>query len=434
MKGPKQPALNLTEVLSEPVDWRYKSFPITERAPSIQEVGSQGWNVLDGDFSLPALVLKESTLNHNIELMASYCSNHGVDLAPHAKTPVAPQIVQLQLAAGAWGISVANGHQARLFRRLGCRRMLMANEVVDRSTLGWIAGELDRDPGFEFASLVDSDAAVQLMDQCLSQSGSHRRLPVLIELGVPGGRCGCRTVEEALAVAGSVAASAHLQLAGVETYEAMISNPDLDTRTREIDALMAKVRALMSTLDARGFLAPARELIVTAGGSLFFDRIVAGLGDAWNLSRPVRVVLRSGSYVTHAVGEYEHVSPLDGRGAGELRLQQALELWAHVLSRPEPQLVVLGFGKRDVAHDHDLPVPFAVRSGSWSEPITPGDLTVFALNDQHARARINPELRLGPGDRVGFHVDHPCTTFDNWRLVPLVDDGYGVRAAIRCYL
>ena len=91
-------------------------------------------------------------------------------------------------------------------------------------------------------------------------------------------------------------------------------------------------------------------------------------------------------------------------------------------------------GRRDAAHDQELPVPFARRVGVRTEPVATSDLEVFALNDQHARARIRRDLQLEPGDLLGFHVSHPCTTFDNWGLVPLVNDDYRVLEAIRSYL
>lgn len=51
------------------------------------------------DFLLPVLVLKESALDHNVELVARYCREHGVSLAPHGKTTMAPQLFKRQLGA-----------------------------------------------------------------------------------------------------------------------------------------------------------------------------------------------------------------------------------------------------------------------------------------------------------------------------------------------
>ncbi len=425
-------SLDLSEVLADPIDWRYKAFPV-EAGLTVGQAGSQGWHVLDDNFDLPVLVLKEGALDHNIALMAEYCRQHGVDLAPHAKTPVAPQIVDRQLTAGAWGITVANLHQARMLRRFGVRRILIANEVIGPRALEWAARELDADPGVDLLCLVDSLKGIELMDAALERARAKRRLRVLVELGVPGGRCGCRTVEEAIAVGRAAAQSHHLDMAGVETYEAMVHG-ELQDRLDHIDALMADIRRLVRGLKYAGVFESEREIVVSAGGSLYFDRVVAGLAGSWPADLAVRVILRSGVYVTHDGDEYEQLSPLAGRSTGGPRLQQAIELWAHVLSRPEPELVVLGFGKRDVAHDRGLPIPFAVRRDGRSERVAPDELAVYALNDQHARARVPASSVLSPGDRVGFHISHPCTTFDNWRLIPLVDDEYRVRGAVRSYL
>jgi D-serine dehydratase len=425
--------LSLDEVLDEPVDWRLKAFPPLDRAIAIRDVHDQRWHALD-DFSLPVLVLRESALDHNINLLAEYCASHGVELAPHAKTPVAPQIVQRQLDAGAWGVSVANLHQARVFRHLGLGRLLIANEVIDPVALRWIATELDRDPDLELFVLADSEAGVALMERELADAGLRRRLAVLVEMGVEGGRCGCRTIEEAIVVASAIRASRHLELVGVEVYEGMVMKGEVDARLVAVDKLMRKVREAAVEFERRHLYAANRDRIVTGGGSLFFDRVADGLAGGWDLDQRMRVVLRSGSYVTHDAGEYERLSPLAGRAAGGARLEQALEIWAHVLSRPEPELAVFGFGRRDVAHDQELPIPFASRKGQTSEPLGRSAVSVFALNDQHARARIAPSLSLTPGDRIGFHVSHPCTTFDNWRVVPVVDDDYRVTDAVRCYL
>src|SRR5207247_9431507 len=163
MLQPRATALNLEALVAEPVDWRFKSFPVSAAAVAIRDVGAMGWHALDGDFGMPLLVIRESALDHNIKLMARYCDRHKVSLAPHAKTPASPQLVDRQLAAGAWGISVANLNQARLLRLVGCRRILMANEVVDRPTLEWLAAELRSDARVEFLSLVYSTKVERLM-------------------------------------------------------------------------------------------------------------------------------------------------------------------------------------------------------------------------------------------------------------------------------
>ena len=142
------------------------------------------------------------------------------------------------------------------------------------------------------------------------------------------------------------------------------------------------------------------------------------------------VILRSGAYVTHDHGHYGRVSPARRGAAGAPALRPALELWAQVLSRPEPGLALLGAGRRDVGFDAGLPVPLrAVRRGAASG--VSGEVT--ELNDQHAYLRLDSETALVPGDLVCLGISHPCTTLDKWRVMPVVSDDGRVIDAVHAF-
>lgn len=418
------------------IDWRFKSFPPDGAAPTIDSIAGKQWGALDGDLLFPVALLRESALNHNITLMADYCRRNGVSFAPHAKTPIAPQIVRAQLAAGAWAITTANFHQTRLMRHFGVTRLLLANQLLERKALRWVVEEMERFPDFVFSCLVDSAAGVALMDQQLSGVQSATRLKVLVEVGSQGGRAGVRSRAEGIEVAIAVRESRWLELAGVEGYEGIVAGGRSEKDVDAVDAYIAELRELTLELDQRKLIAHGDEIIVTAGGSTYFDRVLSGLtGQPWNLDRPVRVVLRSGSYVAHAVGRFDKSAAFGSMHHASLteEFQQALEIWGMVLSRPEPELAILGFGKRDVAYDDGLPIPFEVRPRSGERLAVGDEMSILSLNDQHARVGVPAKIGLGPGDLVGFHITHPCTTFDKWRLLPLVDDDYCVVGAVATY-
>ena len=99
-------------------------------------------------FSYPLLTLRESALAGNLAAMAAYCAGAGVELAPHGKTAMSPELAARQLASGAWGITVATIGQLRAYRAFGFPRLLLANELVDETGIAWLAGELAADPGF----------------------------------------------------------------------------------------------------------------------------------------------------------------------------------------------------------------------------------------------------------------------------------------------
>jgi D-serine deaminase-like pyridoxal phosphate-dependent protein len=417
-----QTALALRALLDEPIDWRYKGFPPNDGV-TIGTVGATGWNVLRGDLPLPALVLKESALAHNIALMAEWCQERGILHAPHGKTTMAPQLFSRQLDAGAWGVTAATVSQARMYRAFGVQRILLANELVEPASLRWLADQLAAAPELDFYCLVDSVHQVEAMAAALS--AAERPVNVLLEIGFEGGRTGCRTVAEALEVAAAVARSPGTELVGTEGYEGIIAADRSDPSVAAVDAFLQRLRDATVELERAGVFAGRDRIIVTAGGSAYFDRVVDVLGADWPFEQPVDLVIRSGGYVTHDVGLYERTSPF----ARELR--PALEAWGVVLSRPEPELALVGLGKRDVSHDVDLPRPELVNGRDGLRAVS--GMTVTALNDQHAYVRVPPNEPLAVGDLVGCGISHPCTAFDKWRLIPVVDDDYTVVDAVATF-
>jgi D-serine dehydratase len=289
----------------------------------------------------------------------------------------------------------------------GAPRIVLANELVGAAEVARVAALL-RD-GVAVYSLVDSVRGVELLDAALEAAGGGP-LNVLLEIGAPGSRAGARDDETARAVAEAAHRSRHLVLAGVEGWEGVLGHDRSEATLGAVDALCERAVALAGALDAAGLFA-TDQILLTAGGSSFFDRVALKLR-ASGLSRPCRTVLRSGCYLTHDHGLYDGLSPL----AGELR--PALTLWADVRSLPEPGLAIVGFGKRDAPYDAGLPTVLS----------HPG-FEVVATNDQHAFVRYEGDLAVGDVLRLG--ISHPCTAFDKWPALPLVDDQANVVGAVR---
>jgi len=277
------------------------------------------------------------------------------------------------------------------------------------------------DPGFAFSCYVDSDRGVDLLEERLLALHTSRPLSVLVELGFEGGRTGCRTIPEAVHVAGRAASSDVLHLAGVAGYEGNICHDRSPGCLALVLSYLDRLRELTTILIAAGSFDGTERIVLTAGGSAFFDLVVDRLRGPWPGDADIRVVLRAGCYLTHGSGMYERVSPLP-TSDGERGFRPALELWGSMLSRPEPGFALLGFGKRDAPFDIDLPIPQVVGSPGAEAREIAGLLTIHELNDQHAFARVDPELTLEVGDLVGCGLSHPCTAFDKWRVIPALDD------------
>jgi D-serine deaminase-like pyridoxal phosphate-dependent protein len=416
----------IAELRDRPITGTDKGFgvPVPGATVSAASLGAARPSLFGPGFTMPVLVLREPAVAHNIGAMAAYCAAAGVRFAPHGKTTMAPQLFARQLAAGAWAVTAATVGELQVYRAFGIPRVLLANELTDPAGAAWLAGELAADPGFDCYVYADSLPGVRLLDEAVRQASPARPLPVLVELGYPGGRTGCRDLAAAEEVARAVARAGSLRLAGAAGYEGLIGRDRSPQTVGKITAYCRDLRSLGERLAAD--LAPD-ELILSAGGSAFFDIVVRELASGRAGQPASEVVLRSGVYIAFDHGLYAGMVP-----SSALALEPALELWAHVLSRPEPGLALACAGRRDVAFDAGLPVPLRIRGrdGSLRPAI---DMRAVRLDDQHCYLQLPEGTDLEPGEAVCFGVSHPCTTFDKWRVIPVVDDDYRVVDAIHTF-
>ncbi|WP_396599882.1 alanine racemase [Frigoribacterium sp. R86507] len=478
--------------------------PSTPSAPAVTSITKVGFGreprpVPLIDLATPLLTIDLDALAHNVDTMAAWCREAGVDLAPHGKTTMAPEIWRRQLDAGAWGITLATAFQVAVAREAGVPTVVLAGTAFAPATLAALAA-----PGTDVLMWVDSVETVRLVDAALARAEAERPLAVLVEFGSSLGRTGARSVREALLVAEAVSTASHLVLAGVAGYEGALTH---DVDAAGIAVVDDYLRGLLDVLDGIGapafdpWLSSGHDVVLTAGGSVYFDRVVAVLGDRHDpsgLQGPrTRVVLRSGSYVAHDHDLYRRLTPfardtmpttaggaggvdadvtvvvgddsagsqadremggptdgeltgVDGAAEGfgaerpagpsaesagsprtgpggvastEPSFLPALELWASVVSRPEPGLALLNVGRRDTSDDEGFPVALEAWRPQAADRRLPGVLDgshVSALNDQHAFLRLEPTSGLQVGDLVRLGVSHPCTTIDKWNEIATV--------------
>ncbi|KDR33075.1 MULTISPECIES: amino acid deaminase [Caballeronia] len=388
------------------------------------------WNLLEEDVSLPAAVLYSDRIEHNLKWMQDFVGEYGVKLAPHGKTTMAPQLFRRQLDTGAWGITLATAHQVRAAYRGGVHRVLMANQLVGKRNMGMIA-ELLTDASFEFFCLVDSADGVDQLGEFFSSV--RKKLNVLIELGVPGGRTGVRDDAQRDAVLAAIARwNGTIELAGIELYEGVLQD---ETKVREF---LKSAVDVTRKLIGEGKIA-RKPAILSGAGSAWYDVVADEFAKA--NSDAIEVVLRPGCYLTHDVGIYKKaqneifarnpIAKKTGQG-----LKPALQLWAYVQSIPEPDRAIIGLGKRDSAFDAGMPEPAKhYRPGNEApRDVSPDEgWEIFGLMDQHAYLRIKPGDDVKVGDMIAFDISHPCLTFDKWRQILVVDPKYRVTEVIETF-
>ena len=402
-------------------------------------IGQKNWNVLKGDLPLPLAVLRHSALEHNQSWFQKLMDSQGALFAPHGKTHMSPQLYQRQEQAGAWGVTVATVSQVQVYREHGAKRIILANELVGPCEIDYILKELNRDADFDFYCLVDSREGVEMLEARAAEMGLKRPLQVLLELGIPGQRCGVRDTAQARELALFIAQKApHLSLRGVEAFEGLIMPPSVAEAVRETREFLAGLVQLAEALESKDLFAPG-PILLSAGGTAYYDLVLEQLSQS-TLGEKASVVVRSGCYLFHDSQFYRNLyHRILERSGDRLGLdsgpQSALEVWASVLSRPEPTRAVLGLGKRDISFDLNLPIPEKwFRLGTHQIPQSvEGTLTITGLNDQHAMVTLPADHPLKVGDLVSCGISHPCTTLDKWQILMVVDDNYLVTEAIRSF-
>ena len=438
--------------------WAADTHPMTDRfgkglAPDVarclvDDVGQQGWHILREDVSLPVAVLREARIAHNLQWMQSFIDRYRVKLAPHGKTTMSPALFQRQLSHGAWGITLATAPQTRAAFGHGVRRVLLANQLVGRANMGIIAGLQQADPAFEFCCCVDSVENVEALGAYFTAAG--QRLRVLLEYGVQGGRTGVRDVAQEEAVRQAVRRWPALSLIGVELYEGVLSEEG------PIRAFLQQVCARIQVIAAAGDFATGEATFQHDGAPM--APILSGAGSAWYDvvaeeftagASGLELVLRPGCYLTHDVGVYRRANDriqAENPIAREMQrsLLPALQLWAYVQSVPETGKAIVALGKRDAAFDAGFPeVTLHYRPSSLTNaadavgeqpPVAaPADWKITAMMDQHAFLSIPAGADIRPGDMLCFDISHPCLTFDKWKQLLLVDEGYKVTGAVTTF-
>ncbi len=404
----------------QPVSWQDKALPPAFWGRTVAEVLADKPRL--SDLPTPLLTLSAPGLQHNVATLARWCTEHGVDLAPHGKTTMAPALWAKQLEAGAWAITLANAFQLSVARAYGVSRVMVANSVISPLQLRWIADELAADPSFEVMVWADSVRTVELLEAARSAyvAADARQLDVLVEVGGASGRTGARDVETGLAVGAAIAAAPTLRLAGVAGYEGAIARGADEAGLEHVRSYVRDLAAVHNGLQYDADVVP----VVSAGGSAYFEQVAQVLAP---LGRDgARVVLRSGAYIAHDDGYYREISPLGSapRTDGD-RLIPAMHGWVRITSQPEAGLAIFDAGKRDLPYDEGMPEPQLLRPRTAGDSVRAVEgMTVTKLNDQHGFLRFSPdgEPPLVIGDELRVGLSHPCTAFDKWGLIPVIDD------------
>ena len=433
--------MQLSDITNAALPPGTKGLPLDGSITRVADLAGRGLNLLRGDLPMPVAVLKQSALDNNLKTMQAYIERIGVKLAPHAKTTMCPQLFARQLGTGAWGLSVATMTQFKLCHDLGdaigMTRLILANQLVGKAEITGLARLWAQTPQRAYYVLVDSIEGARAISAGFGLCPGAPPARLLIEMGMPHARCGVRTVEEGVTLAREIQSLPHVELHGVEGYEGLIVSDHAGRDTTAVVSYLQTILKLCESLIADQRFAVPNEIIVSAGGSAYYDLVAHVLSGEWHNSSRIVPILRSGCYVTHDSGFYRRLltriqlRAIEGPAP---QLVPALEVWSRVISRPQANQAIVLMGKRDVSYDIDLPAArWWYREGHHDAPVAVDGLSVDKLNDQHAYLSVPGEADLRVGDLLGFQISHPCTTFDKWSLLMEVADDYTVVDGLKTF-
>lgn len=402
-------------------------------AKGLGKLDNPAWDILAEDVSLPVAVLYQDRIKNNLNWMQKFSNVSHVKLAPHGKTTMTPELFKLQMNAGAWAMTFATAHQVRVASQNGVKRIMMANQLVGKQNMQVIA-DLLSNKDFEFYCVVDSvDNVDQLGDFF---KNANLNLNILLEIGVSGGRCGCRSSEQIEAVVNAITNHENLLLSGVEFYEGVIHGHNAESQIREF--LTSVINITNELLANNKFSTP--KVILTGAGSAWYDVVSDVFANA-QLDEVIIPVIRPGCYIIHDTGIYQDAqntvlerSQIGCDLGGDL--QSTLEVWAYVQSIPESDLAVIGMGKRDVAFDDGMPTPellFRPNGDAKKPNFIDREWKITSVMDQHAFLKFPKGADIKVGDMIAFSTSHPCLTFDKWRNILMIDHEYKVKNILQTY-
>jgi D-serine deaminase-like pyridoxal phosphate-dependent protein len=318
------------------------------------------------ELDTPFLTVDLDAVERNVRAMQDYCDTHGLALRPHVKTHKLPLVADLQLRAGAVGLTCQKLGEAEVMARHGCDDILITFPLVGSAKAARFA---ELAANVRMAVGADSAVVARSLSTALAAAGCTARFLVDCDTGYH--RTGVQSAREAAELAELVDSLPGLELGGLMTHP---SGP-------ESGAWLAEARRV---IEQRGL--PIR--CVSVGGT--------PLARSTHLL-PEVTELRVGTYA------YNDARCL-ANGTAAL-VDCALLVRATVVSRPTPDRAILDAGSKALTND---PLG-ADLGGSFGRIVEYPHATIYALSEEHGHVDVKAsERRPKVGDVVTIVPNHAC--------------------------
>jgi len=335
------------------------------------------------DIDTPALVLDLDVMESNIKKMADYFKTVNADLRPHFKTPKTPVIAQMQIDAGAIGITCQKIGEAEVLAQAGVKGILIANQVAGRQKLRRLAN---------LSTYADITVGIDDLQnaQDIAAAALEARTTVKVAIEIERGRCGVEPGKPTLEFAQHLMGIRGIKFMGIWCHQGAIVPliKSREERKETYDRLIEPVIETKRLLLKSGI--PVE--ICSAGYTAVYDLVT---------QYPEVTDVQAGSYV-FMDWPYRQ---LEGLEVFEI----ALTVLTTVISRPpQKSRAYTDCGIKSIAPEHtaqytNLVFP-KVKNGELGE-----SLSVVGLSEEHAALEGDiGKVRIG--DKIELVPAHCCTT------------------------
>lgn len=334
----------------------------------------------------PYVLVDEAKMNHNIKSMADIARKNGVSLRPHSKTHKIPTISQMQIDAGANGITVAKVSEAEIMVQNGIADIFIAYPIIGLNKINRVL-ELNK----KVKLIVGVDSLVGSV--ALSQVALNKGQTVEVRLEVDTGlrRTGVE-YNNALSLAKKIAKLEGLNLTGIYTFRGCMYNGK-PTANRE-EAGIEEGQLMVSL---------AKHL---RRAGIYLKDISVGSTPTSEFAAKVKGVteIRPGTYIFNDVATYK---------SGACKLEDcAAKVISMVVSTPLPDLAIIDGGSKTFATDLALGKYPYYLEGYGKVDDNPF-LLLERLSEEHGMITvIRGAKELIIGQTIGIIPNHICSTIN----------------------
>lgn len=332
--------------------------------------------------STPAVLVDLGVVRRNILKFQTYADQHAIKARPHIKTHKLPLIAEMQLEAGAVGITCQKVSEAEALVAASnkIRDVLITYNIVGAEKLAHL---VDLAKKVTLSVVADSAAVVDGLSGAFAKAA--KPLAVLVECNTGADRCGVATPQDAAELAKRIAASPGLAFGGLMTYPPVGG-------VLAVEAFMAKAKAL---IEAAGIDVP----VITSGGSP--SMMDAAQSATTTEYRPGTYVYNDRSLVARGVCDWDDC---------------ALTVLATVVSVPAANRAIVDAGSKTLTSD-------LLGLSGYGHVLGRDDIRIDQLSEEHGRLISDGPIRLSVGDRIRIVPNHACVVTNMVDVVHLTESG-----------